>query len=174
MSYGSLTLTDPRDIGYAVLIALAKLTTPGTLLRVDSLGPSLSPHAPAVVAVTSVLADVYLTVMKWLTSDQSRAARPTWKGKRWSIGYAGLSHEPRTDQLDSILSADRDTCRRRRFFIVTDHVDGQEEKSDGQGDVLGRVCGFCGLEHRTCFVEPTRGRETEPVKQKYTADLVQC
>ncbi len=145
----------------SILIALAKLTTPGTLLLVDSLGASLSPHAPAVVALSGVLADVYLTVMKWLTSDQPRAARPTWKRKCESIGYAGLSREPRTDQFDPIPSADRDTCRRRGFFIVTGHVDSHEEKSDGQGDVLGRVCGFCGLEN----IERVLWSQQEDVRQ---------
>jgi len=61
----------------SIFIGLAKLTTSPTLLLADSLGPSLSPHVPAVVAVPSVLADVYSTVMKWLTSDQPQAERQT-------------------------------------------------------------------------------------------------
>lgn len=69
----------------SILLALAKLTTPGTLLLVDWLGPSLSAHAPAVVVVTSVLVDVYLTVMKWLTSDPPRAARPTLKDEEFEL-----------------------------------------------------------------------------------------
>ena len=72
------TLTNPRIPGVqSIFIGLAKLTTPAILLLADSLGPSLSPHAPAVVAVSSVLADVYSTVMKWLTLSQPRASRST-------------------------------------------------------------------------------------------------
>ena len=145
----------------SIFIGLAKLTTPATLLLADSLGPSLSPHEPALVAVTSVLADVYLTVMRWLPSDQLRALRPTWKRKYWSICDAGLSHEPRTDQFDPIPSADGDTCRRGRFFIVTGHVDGHEEKSDSQGDVLGRVCRLCSLEN----IERVLWSQQEDVRQ---------
>jgi hypothetical protein len=99
--------------------------------------------------------------MKWLTSGQPRAERPTWKRKCWSIDCQWLSHEPRTDQLDPIPSADGDTRWRGRFFIVTDHVDGHEEKSDGQGDVLGRVRRFCGLEN----IERVLRSQQEDVRQ---------
>ena len=144
-----------------IFIGLAKSTTPATLLLAESLGPSLSPHEPALVAVTSVLEDVYSTVMRWLTSDQPRASRPTWKRKCWSIYDAGLSHEPRTDQFDPIPSADGDSCRWGRFFIVTDHVNGHEEKSNGQGDILGRVCRFCSLEN----IERVLWSQQEDVRQ---------
>ena len=147
-----------------ILIASARSTTPGILLLVGSLqvGPSLSPHAPTVVAVTNVLADLYSTVMKWLTSDQPRAARPTLEFN-WSISYEyeAFSQEPGTDQFDPIPSADSDTCRWRRFIIVTDHVDGHQEKSDGQGYVLGRVCRFCGLEN----IERVLWSQQEDVRQ---------
>ena len=145
----------------SLLIGLAKLTTPGALLLADSLGPFLSPRVLAFVTVTGALADVYLIVMRWLTSDQPQAERPTWERKHWSICEKRLSHEPRTNQFDPIPSADGDTCRRGRFFIVTDHVDGHEEKSDGQGDVLSRICRFSGLEN----IERVLWSQQEDVRQ---------
>ena len=145
----------------SIFIGLAKSTTPATLLLAESLGPSLSPHEPALVAVTSVLEDVYSTVMRWLTSDQPRASRPTWKRKHRSICGTGLSRDPRTNQFDPIPSADGDTCRRGRFFIVTDHVNSHEEKSDGQGDVLCRVCRLCSLEN----IERVLWSQQEDVRQ---------
>jgi len=77
---------------------------------VDWFELSLSPLVPAVVAVTNVPADVYLTAMKWPTSVRLQAARQTWKRKGRSIVYEVLSRRPTTDQFDPIPSAEGDTC----------------------------------------------------------------
>ncbi len=154
----------------SMLITLAKLTTPGALLLVDWLRASLSPHALAVVVVTSFLVDVYSTVIEWLTSDRPRAAQPTSDEKEfnWSIGYDTLSYEPRTNSTPY------------RTQTVIPVGSGGSSSSPTISIVMKKnrmAKGMCMLflrpgEHRTGFVEPTRERETGPGKQKHICIVV--
>jgi len=124
------TLINPYNIGCAFTpIVLANLRTSDTPPLVDWFELSLSPLVPAVVAVTNMPADVYVTVMKWPTSARPQAARQSWKRKSRSIVYDALSRRRRTDQFDPMPSAEGDTCWR----IVTGDVNGHEGKSNSQG-----------------------------------------
>lgn len=102
------------------LIALAKLTSPGTLLLVDSLALSLSPHGPTVVAVTGV----YLTAMKF-DSDE--------------VANLGSASSTPYQTRPAIPVGGGDSSSSPTMSMAT-------RKNRMARDVLGSVCDFRSLE----------------------------